>query len=398
MLPGEKDRRRKEVIARKRLERAQDKDGLHVEVRVIASQMLDFYYANTADRRAEDDAGKRGIDGEPCGDSEERCRSVATDGGKQGEEGRPGGAVEQGEELLQRCVALDLHAGQTSDRPQAPQVEAGTEEAHEAVEEEVVVDRVAVACAGGVTEDGGAENQEEGEREEGEVDDQDDESWMESDGAGNDNQPSVCLPPLSGPHLQAAKKLAQYIRLAFEEQGGGKQRRLRLTVKPNSRSLPDLEAVKQLVAKMDKTETEYATTKRLPQFGSLPQAPGTEAHVAAWHGATTGFGARMLESMGFDLSAHQQGIQASSTGSRSVAGGSVGMGAAVEEVGSAGAGGLGVGAAEDDEDGGGAQSPAGARDGVRDSGSDGSRAPVRRPQEVRRLGGSRAGLGYGSAE
>jgi hypothetical protein len=32
MLPGEKQRRRKEVIARKRLERAQDKDGLHIEV------------------------------------------------------------------------------------------------------------------------------------------------------------------------------------------------------------------------------------------------------------------------------------------------------------------------------------------------------------------------------
>jgi len=33
MLPGEKERRRMEVIARKRLERAQDKDGLHIEVK-----------------------------------------------------------------------------------------------------------------------------------------------------------------------------------------------------------------------------------------------------------------------------------------------------------------------------------------------------------------------------
>ena len=35
MLPGEKERRRKEVIARKRLERAQDKDGLHIEVCIL---------------------------------------------------------------------------------------------------------------------------------------------------------------------------------------------------------------------------------------------------------------------------------------------------------------------------------------------------------------------------
>ena len=402
MLPGEKDRRRKEVIARKRLERAQDKDGLHVEMRVIASQMLDFYYANTAGvRRSELDA----------------CQ-----------------------ELSQTCSVLDLHAGQTSDdRPHAPE-DAGREGDQgrsAAVEDEVVVVRVA-ACAGEVTNEGGTENQEEGGRteeeekeeeegeEEEEEEEEEDESWMDSAAAGNDDGPTLCLPPLSGPHLQAAKKLAQYIRLAFEEKGGRKQRRLQLTVKPNSRSVPDLEAVAHLVAKMEKTETEYATTKRLPQFGTLPQAPGTEAHFAGWHGATTGFGARMLESMGFDLAAHQQG-------SRSVSGGGSRVGAAAEEIGSAGAGGLGAhtdaGApteaqaqAQEQEGGGvasvgaaevwasGARVPGaagedeeGGAQGNRDrssgsNGSNGSRTPLLRPPGVRRLGGARTGLGFGSAD
>ena len=121
--------------------------------------------------------------------------------------------------------------------------------------------------------------------------------------------------------MQAAKKLAQYIRLEYRALGGGLRRRLQVWVTKGSKSCPDHDAVEALVAKIEETETTYATTKRLPLFGALPQAPGTQAHFAGWQGGASGggFGARQLEAMGLDLVAAASveggaGMPAGSTG------------------------------------------------------------------------------------
>lgn len=167
------------------------------QIRFIAQQMLDFYYSNSvappeSKTGAVAPAAVEGTDRESLAAGR---RSVNHFGEDHSEGGR---TPEVGDEcsdvsanLAGRWAALDLGVGRSG--------EMGSE-------------------GGGEVDEAKAEENDVAGRAGEEVED---DSWMESDVADNEKRPVLSLPPLSGPHLDAAKKLAQYARLAFEEKGGG---------------------------------------------------------------------------------------------------------------------------------------------------------------------------------
>uniref|UniRef100_A0A7S4KTZ3 G-patch domain-containing protein n=1 Tax=Guillardia theta TaxID=55529 RepID=A0A7S4KTZ3_GUITH len=94
MLPGEKQRRRKEAIARKRLERSQDRDGLHIDIVDIARQMEEFRLRVLSEQggdveEEEGDAGEEHV---------EPARHAEVEGEQEAAELREEGAVSDGEE------------------------------------------------------------------------------------------------------------------------------------------------------------------------------------------------------------------------------------------------------------------------------------------------------------
>lgn len=233
MLPGEKQKRRKEAIARKRLERSQDRDGF-IDMGSLAEQIRMF--AETAERQ----------------------------------------------------VVHNEERGEEDDREETPQENElwasgdGGFASGEGSNEEM---------RGGGSESGGRRHEA--------AQEEPDDAWMAGN-AGVDGAARMVLPPLSGPHLDAAKKLARYFRVDSRELGSGKKRALELRPAKGKRPPPDLDAVALLLEKLHFVESSTATTKRLPKFTDLP-GPGTQAQFGAWERHTSGFGGRMLASMGMDM-------------------------------------------------------------------------------------------------
>jgi hypothetical protein len=86
---------------------------------------------------------------------------------------------------------------------------------------------------------------------------------------------NLMLEPLSGEHLKAVKRLAGYFRLRWTEQGSGKCRRLILHVKSGPQPPAETNAAEELISKYKKIENGV-TTKRLPTARCTPQVSGTQ--------------------------------------------------------------------------------------------------------------------------
>ena len=110
----------------------------------------------------------------------------------------------------------------------------------------------------------------------------DDNSFVASSTTENDNLdkvegPTLKLPALSGEHLKSAKKLAQYFRLRYKQEGQGRSRSLTLfPEKSPTLSAPvDVDAANELLARLAAAECG-AATKRLPSATCHPQTAGTQ--------------------------------------------------------------------------------------------------------------------------
>jgi hypothetical protein len=87
----------------------------------------------------------------------------------------------------------------------------------------------------------------------------------------------LLLEPLSGEHLKAVKRLAGYFRLRWSEQGSGKCRRLILHAKSGPQAPAETAAAEMLISKYNKIENGV-TTKRLPTARCTPQVSGTQVN------------------------------------------------------------------------------------------------------------------------
>lgn len=206
---------RREVIARKRIERAQDRDGLHIDLSDIAELLRDFSQKHVCFRESS------------------RCESDSFSGSETDDS--------------------------SSNSTASPEVKASVQ---------CQVDEVEVPASGMELLNIGDSSHHPGQQ-----------SNQEELKASNEfENEQIHLPPLSGENLKTAKKIAGYLRLQWTEQGHGRCRSLLIQIKAGPQAPSNEDAVRALLAKYKKMENG-AATKRLPTERCLPQQPGTQVQV-----------------------------------------------------------------------------------------------------------------------